>query len=689
MKRNTIFLKRILTVTYIILSATLILASPAYSDFKKTVDVKDSWPERPRREESFLGIHFDFHAGSGDKEIGKRVTEEMVQTIIDKVNPDYVQIDCKGHPGYSSYTTDVGNRAGGFVKNPLPIWRKVTARNGVGLYMHYSGVWDTKAIKEHPEWAVVNADGKRNKDKTSVFGPYVDKLLIPQLKELRRDYKVDGMWIDGEVWAVEVDYSKWAVNEWKKSHDYDPPKKGDPNYHEYVEFCRQGFRDYVDHYVTELHKFDPDFQIASNWAYTGLMPEKPTINLDFISGDYSPRESINTARHEARVIRHQDMPWDLMAWGFGCNLQDRPFTRASKPVIQMKQEAAMVLAQGGGFQAYYPQERDGSVALYKMDIMAEVAKFCREKQEFCHEAETVPQVALFLSSYASYKMLDKPFNPGGFYLPMRGIMHSLLDSQYSVDIFMEHSLKYKISEYPVVVFPQWLYLKPGYKKVFTDYVKNGGNLVLIGPKSAELFKDEIGISKLDNPVKAAKYYESDGIWAGAAGFAAKDWEFAQKAKVIEKMHTINNPDSPSDVAATLTEYGDGKIVAAYQDIGEHQYKRYNTILRDYIASLVKQVFPEPKAEITGSRNVEVQINRINGDLAVNLINTTNPGNDLRTYTYDQVPPVGPLNIKIRVDEKPESVTLQPAGKKLNFIYSDGIIRTKIDELKIHQVIIVK
>ncbi len=59
-------------------------------------------PERLRREQSFLGIHFDFHAGSDCNEIGKNTTPEMVQTIIDKVQPDYIQTDCKGHAGYSN-----------------------------------------------------------------------------------------------------------------------------------------------------------------------------------------------------------------------------------------------------------------------------------------------------------------------------------------------------------------------------------------------------------------------------------------------------------------------------------------------------------------------------------------------------------------------------------------------------------
>ena len=128
-------------------------------------------PKRLQRADSFLGIHFDFHAGPDCTEIGKNTTPAMVENIINLVHPDYLQVDCKGHRGLSSYPTKVGNPAPGFVGDPLRVWREVTAARGVALYMHYSGVWDSEAIMRHPDWAVINADGKTNSNATSFFSP--------------------------------------------------------------------------------------------------------------------------------------------------------------------------------------------------------------------------------------------------------------------------------------------------------------------------------------------------------------------------------------------------------------------------------------------------------------------------------------------------------------------------------------
>jgi hypothetical protein len=50
-------------------------------------------PPRLRRNQCFLGIHFDFHAVNECTDIGKNTTPEMVHAVIDLVHPDYIQID--------------------------------------------------------------------------------------------------------------------------------------------------------------------------------------------------------------------------------------------------------------------------------------------------------------------------------------------------------------------------------------------------------------------------------------------------------------------------------------------------------------------------------------------------------------------------------------------------------------------
>ena len=264
-----------------------------------------------RRQDSFFGMHFDFHAGRDQTGIGANCDPELIGRMLEAVQPDYVQCDTKGHAGASSYPTRVGNQAKGIDADILRMWREETEKRRIALYAHYSGIWDNLALERHPDWAACGADGEPSKEKTSVFGPYADELLIPQLIEIANVYGLDGAWVDGECWAQIVDYSPTAQRAYEAEFHRKPPKEGEAGYDEYLAFNREGFRRYLTHYITAVKQAAPHFQIASNWLYTSFVPEEKTIPVDFISGDYSPSDSVNTARFEAYCLINQPQPWDL------------------------------------------------------------------------------------------------------------------------------------------------------------------------------------------------------------------------------------------------------------------------------------------------------------------------------------------------------------------------------------------
>lgn len=238
------------------------------------------------RENSFFGIHFDFHAMEGET-VARIYRPDIVSKLLDKVKPDFVQCDTKGHAGFSSYPTKAGTQAAEIKKDVLKMWRSLTEERSIALYGHHSGLYDMTVAKNHPEWAVKDENGSISPAYISPFSPYADEILIPQLKELALDYKLDGAWIDGECWGAFVDYSDYAVQKYYDETGKNPPVRSDEDYESYREFCRKGFTDYVQHYIDEIKKAAPNFQITSNWIFSSYMPVKPNVSVDFLSGDYS------------------------------------------------------------------------------------------------------------------------------------------------------------------------------------------------------------------------------------------------------------------------------------------------------------------------------------------------------------------------------------------------------------------
>jgi len=650
-----------------------------------TGDEGHALPKRLRRAESFLGIHFDFHAGPDCNEIGKNTTREMIENVIDQVHPDYIQIDCKGHPGLSSYPTNVGNRAPGFVGDPLRLWRQVTAERGVALYMHYSGVWDSEAIRRHPEWAAINADGKTNNRATSRFGPYEDKLLIPQLRELAGDYGVDGAWVDGDCWASVPDYSEPALKAFRQATGIEnvPRKAGDPHWFEFLQFHREAFRQYVRHYIAEVKKTNPDFQLCSNWAFTDHMPEPVSARLDFLSGDYAPDDSVNSARLSGRYLTRQGTPWDLMAWSF--SRKKTKDGRNQKTAVQLQREAAVVLALGGGFQAYFTQKRDGSVREERVPVMAEVARFCRARQALCHHATQVPQVALLFSTAAHYRRINTLF--GRDLARISGALQALLEGQQSVEILGEHHLTGRMADYPLIVVPEWEYLEPSFKDELATYVTGGGNLLLIGPKTAALFQSELGIRLQGESSPAADdHLAYDGGLAAISGHV-QSVEMGAKCRPFGRISGSGATDSSSQVAASICDFGRGKIGATYFTFGQGYLNARTNLMRQFLNDLVRQLFPKPMVEVKGSPDVDVVVNRLGSRLAVNLVNTAGPHR--KEPIVDSILPVGPLDVTIRHAARPTKITLEPAGTPLSFEHRNGEIHLTVPKVDIHEIIVVE
>jgi len=643
-------------------------------------------PKRLKRAESFLGIHFDFHAGPDCHEIGKNTSPEMIEGIINAAHPDYIQIDCKGHPGLSSYPTKVGNPAPGFVGDPLRVWREVTARRGVALYMHYSGVWDSEAVRQHPDWAVINADGATNGNATSFFGPYADRLLIPQLRELGSDYGVDGVWIDGDCWAAAPDYGPAALKAFTAATGFEaiPRKAGEARWFEFLQFHREAYRSYLRHYLAEVKRTNPDLQLCSNWAFSDHMPEQVCAPVDWISGDLSPEDSVNSARFSSRYLARQGKPWDLMPWGFTIHGENRNGSNR-KSAVQMEREAAEILAQGGGFESYYGQNRDGSVSAGNLPVIGEVARFCRARQPFCQGATPTPQIALLYSTASHYREFNGLFNRDVSRLS--GTLQALVECQQTVDVVSEHNLTERMDEYPLIVVAECDYLEPAFRQQLVRYVEKGGNLLLVGPQAASLFAEPLKIA-LEDAQREPRYLACGGVMVPTRDLTQTP-KLGPQARPVGLLYNLNVAQSEAHPAASITPLGKGKAAATYFSFSRGYLELRSPPMWKFLSDLTRQLFPQPMVEVTGSADVDVSVNRLHGKLAVNLVNTSGPHWDSKKPLIDSIEPVGPLEIAIRVAAKPARITLQPEGQSLAFEYREGIARLTVPRLEIHSIVLIE
>lgn len=664
--------------------------------------------ERKRRKDCFFGVHFDFHASDDCTNIGEGTTPEQIQYMLDVIKPDFVQCDCKGHPGMTSYETKVGTSAPGFAKDNLQIWRDVTANAGIPLFLHYSGVFDMAATRQHPQWAIVDEQGNVSRDYTCLKSGYSDGLLIPQICEVIEKYDVDGVWVDGEAWAVKPDYSEAFLNAFHKDTGCNsvPKSADDPDYEVYMNYLRKSFLQYLRHYTSEIHKKHPHFQIASNWAFSTYIPEAVSADVDYLSADYNPIDSYNTARFESRYLACQGLPWDIMGWSFIVSpVENVPST---KSVCQISREAAVPLSLGGGFQVYVQQKRDGSLEKWMLPIVGEVSKFCNARKQMCFRGENVPQVAVLLSTYNYYKTARRPLHPDKEYLALRGITQALLDSQLSVQLISEHHLQADLMRYPVLVLPETGYLTQETVDMLRRYMAAGGHLIAVGPLAAQYFAEDAGVSlcrpfseeeykRLANcltvdelheaektmSIDTKRYLYTNGWLTGLESLSCAVTANAD-TQVVGLLYGGNGTDGPSTPAATSRKVGKGTCTCVWVNLGEKYLMAQRFMVRDFLGDLVNRVFT-PMVRVTGSHLLDVNISRKDGQLLVHMINTSGSHGSEHTYIYDEITPLRNVGITIDCPVCPAKVETVPAAP-ITWHWQDGTVYLQLEELDIYTII---
>lgn len=664
-----------------------------------------------KRSDCFFGLHNDFHAiPMDDLVVGETLREEDIREICETIQPEFIQVDCKGHPGWASYPTALGNAMPAFKDDPLMLWRKVTAEYGIGLYVHYSGVYDVKYCNEHPEQRILKASGKYG-DSVRLDSKYWDEFFIPQITELITKYRIDGIWVDGECWSVKPDYHPETIQKFEKETGIDlkgnaPKTKEDPYFKEYIDYTREEFRKVLRYYVDQLHEKFPDFQICSNWAFSDHMPEAVCANVDFLSGDLNPYRSFNSARYAARMICQHELHWDLMAWNFRHCVYSSA-SSAPKHPLQVMQEAAAVIALGGGFQDYVMQFNDGSPNLTQIRNLASLSTFLKERKPYCFGGKPVPQAAVLVPTFDRYHEMTVPFSREGMEKYV-GLVSLLCDSGVSTQTVLESTMAKHLHEYPLIIVPELYHgISEETFGQLKEYVTHGGNLCLIGSKTAKLFAergfgftaeyyneqpDAVNHAYFDNGHKSETggsdylpyYFTTDnqafGLTLGGCIIGTEQ----KNARILGTLHRAQRGEGVP--FATLFPFEQGTISVIAIDLGTQYHTGAQYLHKELIRqSILRQFDPLVKIE-SAVGTLEIVCLRKNGRLMVQLVNANGDHNNTACLTEDQIPPVVDVVLSLKCDTEPKEIRLQPEGKPLPFDIRDGRALVTVSRVDIHSIL---
>jgi hypothetical protein len=154
-----------------------------------------------------------------------------------------------------------------------------------------------------------------------------------------------------------------------------------------------------------------------------------------------------------------------------------------------------------------------------------------------------------------------------------------------------------------------------------------------------------------------------------------------------------NPQKAGFPGATVRKLGKGMAVHVPTDLFSVYWKYGYLDILAWMRELLDYLQPSPLFRTDAYSYVEVVLREKRDSLLVHFING-NPGHDLsfvqtEDLFVDEIPRLGPITFWIRCARRPEDITWEPGGSRVEATWQEGILQVVLPRLEIHTCLKVK
>lgn len=650
-------------------------------------------------EESFYLLHEDHHTVD-QFEVGRDANLDQTARLVAFSKPDVIQIHAKGNPGWTTYPTAIGHAPPKLARDVLGIWRDVARRSACRFSVYYNIGRDGVVMNRRPEWNRSKADGAPWDRMLCYHSGVAEGYLWPMVREILDEYRPDGFWFDGSCFTVQVCYCAKCRERFRREEGLEAPENaGQPGWRAYQEMQREIYREFVRQTAAMIHQVDPECLVAVNWAYSLRMPEKPDEGIAYLTGDIGNR--VEGLSAEAHWYDSLDLPFDLMTQ-ISTLHEDVPSaggrpirTMAPKPPEQIRQEMAIILANGGRYFAWDNPTPESGLVPERLEFLGRVvAPFLRSRQSWCLGSRRLPEVSLLHSAAAHYAATAGAttcFTKGDNRID--GATEALPRLHLNYEMVPDYRLHAQDVRSPLLICEHPKRLTADTIDAIVEYVRAGGRLLMTG----------MGISldrRLEtlcgiNGFTGARGAEPLAFNDGRATLPFEHWLFRLDLSTATRLLDVD--DAGGETHAALTKNRFGKGWAYYVPLPFLSKHGKNVVPGELLDAVFDHVLPpeERLLRTNAPETVEVVLRELDGRHIVHLVNMA-PGNrriitgGRRRYPMiTEIPRVETCHVSVRLPARPHSVELQPQGTALEgWNYEEGRLEADLPPIDVHQMMVI-
>lgn len=164
---------------------------------------------------------------------------------------------------------------------------------------------------------------------------------------------------------------------------------------------------------------------------------------------------------------------------------------------------------------------------------------------------------------------------------------------------------------------------------------------------------------------------------------------AVPAKRAAYRHHTLDTSRDKTTAATVSKMKKGRIGAIYGPAASVHYRNHLPVTRKLIGAVAGKLFPNPVVKLNAPPCVDVVLRRKGKQVLVHLINTSGMQLAEDYAVTDYVPPLGPMELTVKIKRRPASVKVVGDDKGFTKTWNAGKLRVKLDSLSVHSVVVIE
>jgi hypothetical protein len=137
-------------------------------------------------------------------------------------------------------------------------------------------------------------------------------------------------------------------------------------------------------------------------------------------------------------------------------------------------------------------------------------------------------------------------------------------------------------------------------------------------------------------------------------------------------------------AVTINRVGDGLVAYVPADIfRDFQHNRY-PLTRTFIGGLINRLMPDPDILVSAPPSVDVTLRQRGNTRFIHFVNRSSGIPNLpNNGAIDNIPSVGPVSVRMRLEQQPHTVGLALESGELEWSWDNGVLAVRISAVAIH------